>query len=502
MPMYHILPLHRPGNTRNHRRGQALQILLLPVAVLGCHDLTGSQPLPAGTQSPATYNTLAGALGMRNAAIYAIEQAIPSYVVDAGLLTDELESNETGASQGVLLSAGLPSGGSLDERILPELRSTSGTNADEDYANLQAVRGNATQAIGALAAFDATAPSALRGELYALQGYAEIALADFFCSGVPLSTLDFQRDFTYHASSTTAQVYQDAVAKLDTAIALSTDSARILNLARVLKGRALLDLDSIAQAAQAVAAVPDGFRYQLVLQWLPGNGVQDNSLSRLAVVSDHEGVSGLPFISSQDPRTAVVSFGSTDRNGNPLPTPLFFPLKYDAARSPFTIADAIEARLIQAEAALQMNDPSWLTLLNTLRTTGAIDSVHADTTITATGTGTVDTTVRLDTAWHPGTGATELGIPGLRPLADPGTLSARVTLLFDERAYWLFLTGHRQGDLRRLIRQYGRNQNQVYPTGLYLAPGARIYGTDVTAPIPDQFETPNPLFHGCLSRGA
>jgi hypothetical protein len=75
---------------------------------------------------------------------------------------------------------------------------------------------------------------------------------------------------------------------------------------------------------------------------------------------------------------------------------------------------------------------------------------------------------------------------------------ARVDLLFRERAFWLFITGHRQGDLRRLIRQYHRRQENVYPTGLY-AGGLSAYGNDVTAPIPPN-ERVNPLFTGCINR--
>jgi len=79
--------------------------------------------------------------------------------------------------------------------------------------------------------------------------------------------------------------------------------------------------------------------------------------------------------------------------------------------------------------------------------------------------------------------------------------AADVDLLFQERGYWLFLTGHRQGDLRRLVRVYGRDPERVYPTGRY--PGAfNIYGTDVTAPIPGAERLSNPLFTGCRSRGA
>src|SRR5690606_40849192 len=60
-----------------------------------------------------------------------------------------------------------------------------------------------------------------------------------------------------------------------------------------------------------------------------------------------------------------------------------------------------------------------------------------------------------DTTWAPGEGAilfTSIGgsLPGLPPLEDPGTDEARVDLLFQERAYWLFLTGRRHADMRRL----------------------------------------------------
>jgi len=89
---------------------------------------------------------------------------------------------------------------------------------------------------------------------------------------------------------------------------------------------------------------------------------------------------------------------------------------------------------------------------------------------------------------------------GLPPLTDPGSADARLALLFQERAYWLFLTGHRQGDLRRLVRNYQRLPDAVYPTGVYYG-GQGFYGTDVTLPIPAS-ELPNPLFHGCLNREA
>ena len=88
-------------------------------------------------------------------------------------------------------------------------------------------RGNTpTKPIGALAkaydtatfydtsAVDSAQSRVYRGTLYAFEGYAELWLADFFCSGVPLSTLDYGQDFTYRAGSTTAQLYQAAIGQV------------------------------------------------------------------------------------------------------------------------------------------------------------------------------------------------------------------------------------------------------------------------------------------------
>ena len=67
--------------------------------------------------------------------------------------------------------------------------------------------------------------------------------------------------------------------------------------------------------------------------------------------------------------------------------------------------------------------------------------------------------------------------------------SSRVDQLFRERAFTLFGRGTRTGDLRRLIRQYARTANAVFPTGAWHKGGN--YGTDVTLPLP-LAETNNP----------
>jgi hypothetical protein len=432
---------------------------------------------------------------MRNQGMYTLLQSLPVVVRGSGLLTDELESNLVGASSSFLSSNSLPLWGSLDERVLPELTDGSFGDASDMYVDLQGTRGAIAQALSALAAYDTGAvaignPPVLRGELFALYGYTEILLADLYCSGVPLSTLDFERDFTYKPGSTTAEIYQDAIAQEDSALAVATASDTVLNLARVLKGRALLALGQYTAAADDVSTVPDAFQYRLTLSWAGSGTGSLNFLNQDATVSDGEGGIGLRYRSSNDPRTTVTLVPNTTTS---LYAPLYFPSKYATAltgaqAAPFVVADGIEARLMQAEAALRAGSSTWLTTLNALRTDG---------TFTTAPSGDPDSVGVIDTTWNAGTG----GMAGLRPLTDPGSDSARVTLLFTERASWLFMTAHRQGDLRRLIRQDGRHQDHVYPTGTYTGMGVGQYGTDVTIPVPSQ-EYSNPKFQGCVDRNA
>jgi len=72
-----------------------------------------------------------------------------------------------------------------------------------------------------------------------------------------------------------------------------------------------------------------------------------------------------------------------------------------------------------------------------------------------------------------------------------------VDLHFRERAFWLFATGHRLGDLRRLVQQYGRSSENVFPTGAYWRGG--VYGTGTSLPLPNDESTASPGVTGCVS---
>ena len=444
------------------RRRLALACLAAAWMAAGCSldDLLGTDEIPPDVSDPGFTETAEGAVAVYHGTLAAFRNAFNVAVRDGGLLTDELGA----AYNNEVYRA-------IDRRDFSDETINTGTS----YSLLHRVRGQASLAIGLLARY-APGRETLIGHAYALQGYAEIFLADVYCSGIPLSTLDFDGDFTYRPGSTTEEVYEHAVALLDSAVVFAADSARIVHLARVGRARALLALGRFGEAAATVSEVPDDFVY--AVSYAPEFAF--SNFARLETsdrdhwdytVLDREGVNGLDYVSSGDPRTVVRSLPKNSTRG----VPVHFPLKYaEDGSSPIVLASGIEARLIEAEAALREGDVAkWLGILNHLRRT----------------------------AWT----SIEPAVTGPLPdLADPGSESARVDLLFRERAFWLFLTGQRQGDLRRLIRHYGRTPGQIYPAGAYQdasTPGLS-YGADVDIPVPPSESAVNPHYNGCIARGA
>ena len=79
---------------------------------------------------------------------------------------------------------------------------------------------------------------------------------------------------------------------------------------------------------------------------------------------------------------------------------------------------------------------------------------------------------------------------------------AQLAQVFRERAFWLYLTAHRVGDMRRLIREYGLGSEAVFPTGTYRGRGGGVYGPDVNFPIPIEEANANPNAPACIDRSA
>ena len=297
--------------------------------------------------------------------------------------------------------------------------------------------------------------------MYAVAGYAETMLAETVCSGIPLGRLN-NGGTEFGTPMTTSEVLARAAEHFDSALTYAADSARILNFARVGKGRALLNDGKYAEAAAAVASVPTSYVYNAEYSAsVAGQGNQlYNTMTaiKLLGVSNREGVNGLEFRSSNDPRVAWSALGKAADNA----TDLFVLTKMSSLASPIVLASGIEARLIEAEAQLKAGSASTaLATLNQLRATAIT--------------------------------------PGLSALLLEPDATSQVSQLFRERAFWLFATGHRHGDLRRLIRQYGRSSEEVFPTGEPRL--GYVYGSQV-AFTPDVTATNNPAYKACGSLGA
>ena len=298
-------------------------------------------------------------------------------------------------------------------------------------------------------------------ELNSLAGFTYVAFGENYCSGVPFSTAPEEGDLQFGEPKTTSEIFEIAILRFDQALANTGGDENMANLAAVGKARSLLNLDRFDEARAAVAAVPTDFRYvtehsaNSIREW---NAVYwMNVPGERHSLSDYEGGTGLPFRSANDPRVPWTRTEGGEDVGGDGSTPQYDLLKYADDSAPLVLVDGIEARLIEAEALLRSGNASaWLGILNQLR---------------------VDT--------------------GMVVLADPGTDSARVDLHFSERAFWMFSTGHRLGDLRRLVRQYQRIPDAVFPWGDYHRGGT--YGSDVNLPIPIG-ETYNPNFAQCLNR--
>jgi hypothetical protein len=413
---------------------------------------------PTNAISPDAFNTPSAAMGLYGGAIKNLAHAYAGNgqgndIYLSGLFSDELITTSSSAEE-------------VDARSLDASVTSSANNTL--YGLLQQWRQQANVAIPIMQRFPTQIPSALVGRVYAIEGYAELVLAERYCSGIPLTTLPPEGGaLQYTRGFTTEEVLTLAVAHFDSALALTSDSTGYQSLAKVGKARALVDLGQYTQAAQAVQGVSPSFVYQV--QYTNGTtGVDSNGVAATATrnaLSNGEGVNGMLWTTpTPDPRVPV--------SGSAIPA------KYLNGNTPVPLATGIEAQLIQAEADLSTHGTNWLTILNALRTT-------------------CTTAVGCPTPAPAGTG----GVAGLPPLSDPGTDSLRVVMLFHERAFWLYLTGHRHGDLRRLVRQYHWAASGVFPAGVRTGLSFKAFGASVVFPIPDA-ERNNPLFHGCLDLNA
>ena len=467
---------------RNTAKLLALVVVAALVPETGCNDpLRVNYP---DVVPPGALNTAAALATLRAGAIGDFAIAY----------TGDHPDGSGGTGEGVIEYGGLLADEFFDAETFPtrievDARTVQVTNSDVDlwYRLMHRARHSAETAAGRYAAIT---PSGDPGypEMLDLAGYTYLFFAETFCSGVPVSQLTASGTTIYGLPLTTVQLLDTAIVRFDSALKVSTDPG-MTSFANVGIARAQLDLGQFANAATTVASVPTSFAYiesHSTNTDRENNGVFNAGAtdSRYSV-ADRKGGNGFPFRSVSDPRTPFDSVGI----GFDMKNVLWGNVRYGGRPSPITVATGVEARLIQAEAALQLGDTGatgqFLAQLNLPRDSAALRS-YFDPNPAGSGAAPIPALASLTTA-------------------DIAAAGGAVNLLFAERARWLWLTAHRLGDLRRLARPiasggYGRPQNTVFPSGAYpYHVNFSSYGSDVNIPVPIT-EQNNPNFTKCLDR--
>ena len=434
----------------------------LTVSAAGCKSSEVLNVTTPDILTPTVFNTPTGTDPLRYGVIsdftVGFDGAGDSFTTMSGDMSDEMVATDTFA-----------------ERLSVNARSPIDVNSSTEsvYRALQQAHSGAIKAATVLAA---TQPNQKwqRGEMYMLRGFVEIFLAEGFCSGTAFSTADDNGGVTYGPVNSTTDLFNLAVASFDSALGLADTSKRVLYGSAIGKARALMNLAKFPDAAAAVANVPRSFQlltYHSTASTREQNGMWNaaaNGSSRYSVVNN-EGQNGLPYLATPDPRipwspSTRIGFNSISKN---LPTETKFGQTTNGIVGDGTEAqlDILEARL---QGGAQADRDAVFAGLNSLRAT--------------------NTPV----------------IPAIAG-SSPTTQAAAVDLYFQERAYWTWLTGHRLGDMRRLVRQYGRDAETVFPTGLVANSGtpsitsalSGSYGTATSMIVPFS-ERNNPNFKGCL----
>jgi starch-binding outer membrane protein, SusD/RagB family len=431
---------------------------------------------------PSALQNAAGAEGLRIGTVSRLTTLTGASPANAegvwfmgGLLADEWKSGDT-----------------FIQRDETDKRTVDSTNTivTAGYRYIHRTRISANLAIDALRKFapDSAAASGRKNiaQMQWIRGYAELLSAENFCNGQPFSDGSAGDVITEGSPLTVAQAFQRAITSADSAItiigtATDTASVRQLNAAKLVKARALMGLGgatNFAAARTLVAGIPTGYAYNVFFsQNSTVNGIWNlNNNAGRYVVGDSVDAAGrisnaIPFKSAKDPRVPTTSGGRAFDSATPFTQQDIWESAGSppGSEDPIAVVNGIDARLIEAEVALFQGDvPTWLTILNTLR--------QGPTQVAA-----------------------GLTVSGMTPLVAPATPAAQLSLQFREKAFWTFGRGERLGDLRRLVRQYGRTQDQVFPVGKFHKGGD--YGTDVNLPV-TQAETNNSLFKGCTDRAA
>ncbi|MEP6495782.1 MAG: RagB/SusD family nutrient uptake outer membrane protein [bacterium] len=382
------------------------------------------------------------------------DPALAPALVAAAIQTLQCGVEQYDATVGMLSGEYLNANGFVDNhpwewRGVAEIKAAPGncnygrtTTAMGFYTPLQQARFQLDDAFNRLDTFtdaDVTGRASLMAQMRAYAGYADLLLGEGMCEMAMDNGPKMTREQVFAVAE---DRFTDAIAR-----ATAVNDQSILNMARVGRARARLDLKKLPDAAADAILVPAGFVRNA--EFAEGGASQrENRIynltiraSYLSVAAPYRGltVNGVPG-NVPDPRVPVKDAGKKADDGV---TPLFQQQKFIAQTggTPIPIASWNEAQLIYAEA---VGGQQGLDAINRVRTANAVPT-----------------------------------------LAGPApTGQAFTDLILEERRRQLFSEGQRYGDMLRY--------HLPFTTGKTIK--GNIYSDLTCVPLPDVETRNNPNF--------
>jgi len=381
-----------------------------------------------------------------------IDPALAPALAAAAMQTLQCGVIQYAATASMLSSEELNANGFVDNhpwewRGITEIKGAPGscnygraTTAMGFYTPLQQARFQLDDTFDRLDKFtDAEVPNrlSLMASMRAYGGYALLLLGEGMCE----MTIDNGPSITRAAVYALAETrFTDAITR---ATALNDQS--LLNMARVGRARARLDLKNLAGAAADAALVPPGFVRNA--EFTEGGATQrENRIYNLTIRNEYLSVAA-PYRNLTvnnvpgnvpDPRVKVKDAAKKANDGI---TPLFQQQKFTAGNSNHPIASWNEAQLILAEAT---GGQAGLDAINRVRAAN--------------------------------------GVPVITDPAPTG--QAFIDLVLEERRRQLFMEGQRYGDMLRY--------NLPFTKGLTIK--GNTYSDLTCVPLPDVETRNNPNF--------
>lgn len=363
-----------------------------------------------------------------------LECALAHYIVAGGLVGNELEIGTT-----LIVMK------EYDKRNFSPIGSAyTNTTCDSEgsvgvYVPLSVARWQADNALEKLESWtDAEVPNrmALIARAAVYSGYAHVLIGEGMCSAA----------FDLGPELSREQVFERAEQRFTRAMEAAEAAGRtdILNLARVGRARARLNLGNMQEAAADARLVPEDFRFDATYSTNASrreNAVFTRNV-RIQIVTIDPSYRNLTFGGVDDPRVELIDVEAPASDGV---TDLWYQTKYPDASSPIPLATWEEAQLIIAEAENAAG--------NTVAAVATLNQLHERAGLPAFGGGTAEEV--LD---H----------------------------IIQERSRELFLEGHHLGDVNR------------YQIPLTPAPGAPFkdgggeYQAQTCFPLPDTERDNNP----------